>query len=131
MKNDELNIYIEHDFPNWNKYIELERRNKYAANNLKQQEKKIVHYSTIGKKYKGEYPVEMYFRVHFKDHRRDLDNARLKGVIDGLVTAGVINNDNLNCIQKIVIEPVFDNKVGVEIKIRPLEKKKKENDNLY
>ena len=131
MKNDELDIYIEYDFPNWNKYIEMERRNKYAANSQKQKEKKVVIYSTIGKKYKGEFPIEMYFKVHFKDHRRDLDNTRIKGLIDGLVTSSVIPNDNLNYIQRIVIEPVFDNQVGIEVKIRPLEKKKKENDNLY
>lgn len=126
MKNDELDIYIEYDFPNWNDYINLERRNKYAANHMKQKEKKLVVYSTIGKKYKGEYPVEMYFKVHFKDHRKDLDNSRIKSLVDGLVTSGVIPNDNLNYIQRIVIEPVFDNQVGIEVKIRPLEKKKQE-----
>lgn len=39
-------------------------------------------------------------------------------MIDGLVAAGVIKNDNLTCINKIIIEPVFSDKTGVEIEIR-------------
>jgi Holliday junction resolvase RusA-like endonuclease len=41
----------------------------------------------------------------------------MKGIIDGLVAAGVIKNDNLNCVNKIILEPVFNDVVGVEIEI--------------
>ena len=72
------------------------------------------------KKYDGKYPISISFKPHFKNKRRDLDNYRLKGLIDGLVTAKVIKNDNLNCIQKIELEPIFDDKTGVEIEIKEL-----------
>ena len=38
-----------------------------------------------------------------------------------MVTAGVIKNDNLNCINRIVIEPVFSDKAGVEVEIEESE----------
>ena len=115
-----MKLFIEYNFPNWNEYINLERKNKYAANNLKQEEKEIVRYSTIGKQYKGNYPIEIVFRPHFKDHRKDLDNTRVKGLLDGLVACGVLKNDNLNHIQRIVLEPIFDDKEGIEVEIKEL-----------
>lgn len=72
----------------------------------------------IGKSYKGNYPVEITFKPHFKDHRQDLDNFRYKGLLDGLVACKVLKNDNLKHIQKIIIEPIFDDKEIVEIEIK-------------
>lgn len=117
---DKLKIYIDYDPPNWNNYINLERTNKYAANNLKQKEKKIVKYATIGKKYTGSYPVELVVKKHFKTRKGDLDNVRIKGLLDGLVTSGVLKNDNLKHITRIILEPVFDGKEGIEIEIMGL-----------
>lgn len=114
-----MKLFIEYDFMDWNKYINIERSNKYKANTIKQKEKRVVGYLAT-KKYEGKYPISISFKPHFKDKRRDLDNYRLKGLIDGLVSAKVIKNDNLNCIQKIELEPVFDNKVGVEIEIKEI-----------
>ena len=37
-----LKLYIDYDFPNCNEYINLERKNKYATNHLKQKEKKML-----------------------------------------------------------------------------------------
>ena len=37
----DLKLFINYTPPNWNKYIDLERGNKYEANKLKQQEKQI------------------------------------------------------------------------------------------
>lgn len=115
---NKLKIYIEHDFANWNSYINLERSNKFAANSLKQRENKIVRYFTVGKRFEGKYPVKIEFTKYFKDKRQDLDNTRLKSILDGLVKNGVIKNDNLNCIQEIVLKPKFDKtKKGIEIEI--------------
>lgn len=114
-----MKLYIDYDFVNWNEYIRYERGNMYHANSVKQKEKDFIVWKLKGKKYNGSYPVTLTFRAHFKDKRRDLDNYRLKGLIDGLVTAGVIKNDNLTCINKIIIEAVIDNQVGVEVEIKP------------
>lgn len=115
-----MQIFIDYDPPNWNQYINMERTNLYQANSVKQQEKQIVALFARGKKYEGSYPVEIIFRPYFKDKRRDLDNTRIKGILDGLVNCGVIKNDNLNYIQKIIIEPIFSGKPGIEIEINEL-----------
>ena len=117
---EKMKLFLEYTPPNWNKYIDLERGNYHSANNLKQKEKKIVKYFTIGKQYKGKYPVEIVFKPHFKDRRQDLDNFRIKGILDGLVACNVLKNDNLKHIQRIVLEPIFDDKEGVEIEIKEI-----------
>ena len=111
-----MKLFIDYDFINWNEYIKIERGNLYAANNIKQAEKAYICY-TCKKKYEGAYPVTLTIKPHFKDKKSDLDNYRLKGLIDGLVSAGVIKNDNLNCIDKIIVIPVFDGARGVEVEI--------------
>lgn len=115
-----MKLYFEYEFPNWNEYINLERRNFYGANKQKQKEKNYIRLATIGKKYTSNYPIEIIVRPHFKDHRQDLDNTRIKGLLDGLVASKVIKNDNLNCIQRIVYEPIFDKKKGIEIEIKEI-----------
>lgn len=115
-----MKLFIDYNFINWNEYINIERANKYRANTVKQNEKKYICF-TVKEKYEGKYPVTLIVRPHFDNKRRDLDNFRLKGLIDGLVAAGVIKNDNLTCIDKILIEAVFDKKQGVEIEIKQSE----------
>lgn len=111
-----MKIYINYDFMNWNKYINAERSNKYLANSIKQAEKNYICYK-VKQKYRGKYPITLTVRPHFRNKRSDLDNFRLKGLIDGLVAAGVIVNDNLNCINKIILDPIFDKEGGVEVEI--------------
>ena len=115
-----MKIKIAYMPPNWNDYINMERTNKYKANNLKQQEKQYVWFWCRTKKYDGGYPVEITFKPHYSALRQDLDNFRYKGILDGLVSAGVLKNDNLKHIQKITIEPVFDDAECVEIEIKEL-----------
>lgn len=112
-----MKIFIDYDFPNWNEYIKAERGNKYHANAIKQAEKEYIAY-TVKEKYTGKYPITLTVRPHFQNKRKDLDNFRIKGLLDGLVAAGVILNDNLNCINKIVIEAVFSDEIGVEVEIK-------------
>lgn len=106
--------------PNWNDYINAERTNKFKASEIKKQEKNAVHWLVANKRYTGTYPIWLIFRPHYKNMRQDLDNFRYKGILDGLVSAGVIENDNLVHIRKITIEPVFDNEEIIEIEIKEM-----------
>ena len=115
-----MKIVIRYIPPNWNEYINKERANYYIANKIKQKEKDVVRYETIGKKYNGDYPIKIIFKPHFKDYRQDLDNFRYKGLLDGLVASGVIENDNLKHIQKIELVPIFDKEEIVEIEIEKM-----------
>lgn len=116
----EINIFIDYDFIDWNKYINAERSNKYYANSIKQKEKQYIS-ASVKDRWRGEYPVRLIIKPHFKNKRKDLDNFRLKGLIDGLVCAGVLKNDNLSCIQEYTVKPVFDDVIGVEVKITEME----------
>lgn len=113
-----MKIWIPYDPPNWNDYIRMERTNYNIANNLKQREKTIVGYYTRGKKWTGGYPITVEFIFHFRNKRKDVDNSRVKGVIDGLVSCGCIKNDNLNCIRRVEVDSAIDGKVGIEINLR-------------
>lgn len=113
-----MKLFFDHEFTTWNDYIRAERANKYQAAGIKKMEKTYVCFY-CKEKYKGEYPVTLTIRPHFNAKRRDLDNFRMKGLIDGLVAAGVIVNDNLKYIDKIILEAVFDDVTGVEVEILP------------
>ena len=112
-----MKIKIDYNFINWNEYINKERANKYLANKIKQQEKQIVKCSCVGKKYDGKYPITLIVTKHFKNKRQDLDNVRIKGIVDGLVDCGFIKNDNLNCIRKIIFNSIIDGTDIIEIEV--------------
>lgn len=114
-------LFMTYDPPNWNEYIVKERANMYGAAKLKREEKQLVGWCCKGFEYIGGYPAQVTIRPHFNSMRKDLDNTRYKGILDGLVAAGVIKNDNLKHIQRIILEPVFDDTEGIEVIIEPLE----------
>ena len=111
-------MYIDYDFPNWNKYINAERTNKYIANNMKQQEKNIVKIFCRGLKPIQKYPVRIKVKKYVKTKGTDVDNIRIKGLIDGLVEMGILKNDNMNYIKQVILEAeVSKEKDGLELEI--------------
>lgn len=111
-------MYIDYDFPNWNKYIDAERTNKYIANSMKQREKKYVKLLCRGMKPVENYPVTIQVTKYVKTKNTDVDNIRIKGLIDGLVEMGILKNDNLNYIKKVVLQAeVSKEKSGIELEI--------------
>lgn len=97
-------MYIDYDFPNWNKYINAERTNKYIASSIKKREKEIVKLLCRKMKPITKYPVIIKVKKYVKTKNTDIDNIRIKGLIDGLVEIGILENDNLNYINKIILE---------------------------
>lgn len=111
-------MYIDYDFPNWNKYINAERSNKFIAIAMKKKEKGIVKLLCCNMKKVTEYPVTIKIIKYVKTKNTDIDNIRIKGLLDGLVEAGVLENDNMNYINKIILEAeVSKDKDGLEIEI--------------
>lgn len=79
-----------------NTYINKERSNRYLAAKLKKQQTRLVAWEArrqIGKKIKIN---KITFIWKHKNRRRDMDNVEFsqKFIWDGLVEAGVIENDN-------------------------------------
>lgn len=109
-------MYIDYDFSNWNKYIDAERTNKYIASSMKKKEKEIVKYLCRGIQPIKEYPVIIKVKKYVKTKNTDVDNIRIKGLIDGLVEMGILKNDNMNYINKIILEAeVSKEKNGIDI----------------
>ena len=113
-----MNITIPFVPLNWNEYVNAERASKFKAAAIKKQEKEQVQWLCANKRYVEGYPCQLIIKPHYNSKRQDLDNFRFKGILDGLVSAGVIENDNLVHIRKITIEPVFDKEEIVEIEIK-------------
>lgn len=111
-------MYIDYNFPNWNKYIDAERSNKYLASNMKKQEKEIVKLLCRSMKPVENYPVTIIATKYVKNRNTDVDNIRIKGLLDGLVAAGILKNDSLKYIKKVVLQAEVSNtKTGLDIDI--------------
>ena len=115
-------MYIDYDFPNWNKYINMERSNKFNASRIKKKEKEIVRYLCKDMKPIKDYPVIIKVKKYVNNRNTDIDNIRIKGLIDGLVEMGILENDNMKYINKIILEAeVSKEKNGIDIEISKME----------
>ncbi|HEY9824856.1 MAG TPA: hypothetical protein V6D19_05370 [Stenomitos sp.] len=93
--------------PCLNEQINIARNNRYGS--AKEKEKWTNDIAALAKKQnQSSYPgkVWMQFIYYLKNSRRDPDNvsASRKYILDGLVQAGIIVNDNLQIIQSPIIE---------------------------
>lgn len=108
-------LRLDYDFANLNTIINMSRSSVYKANELKKKEMRIVYDQIKNIQPVTEYPVQLTFIWHFKTKQRDLDNCCAKHIIDALVNAEILVNDNLNCIYRIVHESIVDGSNYVEV----------------
>lgn len=111
----ETKIILNYEFENLNEIIRQSRANYYGANNRKKQEMRYVKLATLKVPKITEYPIKATFIWHVKDKNRDIDNMVAKNILDGLVQAKILKNDNLNCINEISYKAVVDKEQKVEI----------------
>lgn len=86
-----------------NEYINTERRNKYAAAKIKDKLTSAVAWQCKAKQcHKPTGKVDMIFKWHVKG-RHDSDNIAFakKFVLDGMVQAGLLENDNPKCVRHL------------------------------
>ena len=112
---NEVRIVLDYDFENLNEMIRLSRGSKYGANNQKKQEMMYVKFATLKVPKITEYPIKIEAIWHVKNKNFDLDNRVLKNVLDGLVNARILKNDNYNCINEITYKAVIDNETKLEL----------------
>lgn len=105
---------IKYKFESLNEIINKSRSNPYYANQVKQKETEIARLHFLGKKINN-FPLTIIFRWHMKSKIADLDNRIPKSILDGMVKAGTIPNDNVKYIQKIVHEYIEDTADYVDI----------------
>lgn len=111
----EIRICLNYSFENLNEMIRLSRGNRYGANNQKKQEMMYVKLATMKVPKVTEYPIKIEAIWHVKNRNFDLDNKILKSVLDGLVHARILKNDNYNCINEITYKALIDGQEMLEL----------------
>jgi len=109
---------IEHKFTTLNQFINATRTNRYVSAKIKREETEIARLSLLGYPPLNT-PVKLRFIWSCANKRTDLDNlvwAR-KFIIDGMVKAGVIENDSMRYIVGFEDVLVFSDKWSVEIEV--------------
>jgi hypothetical protein len=103
-----------------NEYINAERTNKFMGAKIKKEETDKV---IIECKFEELQPVrgrvKLFFYWYVKNKKKDPDNIAFakKFIIDGLVEANVLRNDNLNTIVELHDYFVIDNEDQVIVDI--------------
>lgn len=115
-----MKVFIDYKFENINTYINKCRTNYFLANKIKQQETELSKIAFLKIPKIIDYPIELIFTWHIKTKTSDLDGKLPKNIIDGLVRAGKIEDDNVKYIQKITHIYKQDTKDSVEIEIKAL-----------
>lgn len=114
-------IVLKYKFENLNDIIRTSRGNYRYANKVKREEMEYVKYMTLNVPKIKNYPVKMRFIWHVTNKNSDIDNLVGKNIIDGLVNAHILKNDNLSCIEEITYNAIFDEEKYVEIIIEEKE----------
>lgn len=112
-----MRIVIDYKLNNWNQIIDLNRKNRYLANNEKQVEMGYIKYFLTNTKKIEKYPIQLICRWHVKNANSDLDNKSLKSVLDALQLYNILENDNCKHINKITYEYIEDKKDYLELEI--------------
>ena len=112
-------IEIPMRLPSLNQYIYECRKNKYAGANMKKQiEKDLAWY--INKLPRYDKTIQIHFHWIEENKKRDLDNVCFakKFILDALVKAGKLKDDNRNCVSGFTdtFEYAKESKVILEIK---------------
>lgn len=97
-------LVIEGELTALNEFINAERRNRFIAANIKKKEtgycKEVAEASGIELQ-EDSFPLAVLITWYVKNKRKDADNIAFakKFILDGLVEAGVLPNDNRKYIQ--------------------------------
>lgn len=99
-------IKVRGTLPHLNKYIQVERGNRFGAAKLKEEATVLVAWSARNTEPITQYPINVVMTWHVAPNRGkypDPDNIAFgaKFVLDGLVEAGVLANDTRNEIGEI------------------------------
>ena len=96
-------IIIQGELCDLNTYINTTRANKFASAKIKKEQTNYVWgcCKEQGAKPIKDYPIMISFKWFVKNKRKDPDNVcfQKKWIMDGLVLAGVIENDTMEFIE--------------------------------
>ena len=115
-------LKINYRFTTLNEYIKAERTPKFGyimANRIKKRETDVVCLLAKTKLKKIDKPVDIEFTWLEKTARRDVDNIAFcqKFLLDGLVKAGILENDSQKFVKSLYHQFEKDDDYGVIIKL--------------
>ena len=120
-------LLIEGELTALNEFINAERRNRYIAAKIKKDEtgycQDVAEKSDL-KLQETEFPCALIITWYVKNKRKDADNIAFakKFILDGLVEAGVLPNDNRKYVQGFVdIVKEDKERQRIEITFVPIE----------
>lgn len=116
-------LKIKGELTDLNTYIKALNGNRWSGNEIKQTETNRVSYEAKLARLPSveKYPVKITYRWYSPDQRKDVDNVAFskKFINDGLVAAGVLENDSRKYIAGFADEFYIDKaNPRVEIEIR-------------
>ena len=100
-------LLIEGELTALNEFINAERRNRYIAAKIKKDEtgycQDVAEKSEL-KLQETDFPCALIITWYVKNKRKDADNIAFakKFILDGLVEAGVLPNDNRKYVQGFI-----------------------------
>ena len=117
-----ISLTIKGELTDLNTYIKALNGNRWKGNDIKQTETERVAYEARLARMKPveQYPVRIIYRWYSPDQRKDTDNVAFskKFINDGLVVAGILENDSRKFIAGFVDEFYIDKanpRIEVEI----------------
>jgi Holliday junction resolvase RusA-like endonuclease len=116
-----VTITIEGELTDLNTYINAERTNRFIGAQLKRKETERVALETRAAKVPpvSRYPVTISFRWFSKDARKDIDNVAFakKFILDGLVLAGVLQEDSRKHVAGFGSEEFYIDKARPRVEV--------------
>ena len=115
-----MKYIINHRFTSLNNYVNAERTNRHIAAKIKKDETYIGYLSLRGKQpIDCEFPVRLRFTWFIKNNRTDSDNIVFakKFILDSMVNAKIIPEDNMKYINGFEDIIVIDKHERVEIEV--------------
>ena len=98
-----MKFVISRELTDLNSYIKAERTSRYMAAKIKREETEFVYWEIIGQKPSlVSKPVTISFTWYTETRRKDPDNVAFakKFILDGLVRAGVLEDDSRKWIKR-------------------------------
>lgn len=120
-------LLIEGELTALNEFINAERRNRYIAAKIKKEEtgycQDVAEKNEL-KLQETDFPCALIITWYVKNKRKDADNIAFakKFILDGLVEAGVLPNDNRKYVQGFTdIVKEDKERQRIEITFAPIE----------
>jgi Holliday junction resolvase RusA-like endonuclease len=101
------------ELPSLNEYIQAERGNKFAAAKMKKLATESVAWECRTQKLECvTHPAIIKIKWYMKNKKKDIDNVShaVKYILDGLVVAGILYNDNQEWVKGLQHEFHIDKK---------------------